>query len=134
MTTTTYADVWKTLSKIDCSGKIQKIGQGNRELSYLSWAWAWEIMMQNYPQVQFYFFEDTIHPDDSVTVSCKVNIGDLYREMWLPVMDHRNNAIKAPDARQISDAKMRCLVKNFAMFGLGHFIYAGSDVPTVDRR
>jgi len=130
-TKTTYADVWKTLSKIDCSGKIQKIGQGNRQLSYLSWAWAWEIMMQNYPEAQFYFFEDTLHPDDSVTVSCKVNIGDLYREMWLPVMDHRNNAIKAPDARQISDAKMRCLVKNFALWGLGHFIYAGSDVPTV---
>jgi hypothetical protein len=130
-TKTTYAEVWNTLSKIDCSGKIQKIGQGNRELSYLSWAWAWEIMMQNYPEVQFYFCEDTLHPDDSVTVSCRVSIGDLYREMWLPVMDNRNNAIKAPDARKISDSKMRCLVKNFALWGLGHFIYAGSDVPTV---
>jgi hypothetical protein len=110
-TKTTYADVWKTLSKIDCSGKIQKIGQGNRQLSYLSWAWAWEIMMQNYPEAQFYFFEDTLHPDDSVTVSCKVNIGDLYREMWLPVMDHRNNAPVAkktakPKAAPKNDADM----------------------------
>jgi len=38
-----------------------------------------------------------------------------------------------PDARQISDAKMRCLVKCIAMFGLGHYIYAGEDIPSADK-
>lgn len=128
----TYGAVWKQLSRIDCSGKIQTIGQGSRQLSYLSWAWAWGIMMDNFPDTQVYFHEETLHPDDSVTVNCRVNIGELYREMWLPVMDHRNNAIKAPDARQISDSRMRCLVKCFALFGLGHFIYAGEDTPRAD--
>ena len=50
--------------------------------------------------------------------------------MWLPVMDNRNNAISNPTSRQISDAKMRCLVKCIAMFGLGHYIFAGEDLPS----
>jgi hypothetical protein len=50
--------------------------------------------------------------------------------MWLPVMDFNNKAIVNPDARQISDAKMRCLVKTCAMFGLGINIYDGSYSPT----
>ena len=44
-------------------------------------------------------------------------------------MDYRNNAIENPTARQISDTKMRCLVKCMAMLGLGHYIYAGEDIP-----
>ena len=44
-------------------------------------------------------------------------------------MDYRHKAIANPDARSISDAKMRCLTKCFALFGLGHYIYAGEDLP-----
>jgi len=49
--------------------------------------------------------------------------------MWLPVMDNRNNPIKNPNSRQVSDTTMRCLVKCLALFGLGHYIYAGEDLP-----
>jgi len=52
--------------------------------------------------------------------------------MWLPVMDFRNNSISNPNSRQISDAKMRALVKCLAMLGLGHYIYAGEDLPAGD--
>jgi hypothetical protein len=44
-------------------------------------------------------------------------------------MDYKNNAIPSPNSRQISDNKMRCLVKCIGMFGLGHYIYAGEDLP-----
>jgi hypothetical protein len=53
--------------------------------------------------------------------------------MQLPVMDNRNNAVKSPDARKISDAQMRCLVKAIACHGLGLYIYAGEDLPADDR-
>jgi hypothetical protein len=43
-------------------------------------------------------------------------------------MDYKNSAIKNPDARKISDTKMRTFVKCLAMFGLGHYIYAGEDI------
>ena len=74
------------------------------------------------------------YPDGSASVHVTVSIGDLARSMWLPVMDYKNNAIANPSARQISDAKMRCLVKCIAMFGLGHYIYAGEDLPVSDDK
>jgi hypothetical protein len=44
-------------------------------------------------------------------------------------MDNKNNAVKNPDARKISDAMMRCLAKCIACFGIGLYVYAGEDVP-----
>jgi hypothetical protein len=122
---TTAAEVWKTLSRVDVSEHVEK----KAGLSYLSWAWAWGVLMEHYPEARYYFLENEIHPDHSVTVTCEVQIGDVKRVMWLPVMDHRNRAIENPDARQISDAKMRCLVKCLGIFGLGLSLYAGSDLP-----
>jgi hypothetical protein len=50
-------------------------------------------------------------------------------KMHLPVMDNRNQAIKNPDSRKISDSMMRCLAKCIACFGIGLYIYAGEDLP-----
>jgi len=47
-------------------------------------------------------------------------------------MDNKNNAVKNPDARKISDAMMRCLAKCIACFGIGLYVYAGEDVPSQD--
>jgi hypothetical protein len=120
-----YAKIWKTLSAIDVSEHVEK----KNGLTYLSWAWAWGVLMKNYPEAIYDFPAQEIHPDGTVTVHCNVHIGDCVRSMWLPVMDYKNIAIKNPDARKISDTKMRCLVKNLAMWGLGFNIYAGEDLP-----
>ena len=48
-----------------------------------------------------------------------VTVGEKTHEMTLPVMDHRNKAIQNPNARDISDAQMRCLVMHSAL-RLGH--------------
>ena len=54
--------------------------------------------------------------------------------MWLPVMNHRNQALTVEQATMFDVNKtiMRCLTKNLAMFGLGHYIYAGEDMPEGD--
>ena len=49
-------------------------------------------------------------------------------------MDNRNNAVSSPNAREISDARMRCLVKCLALFGLGFSLYAGEDLPAKPSR
>lgn len=121
------SNVWKTLSAIDCGQHIEKKGN----LSYLSWSWAWSTLMAHYPASEFQIHADEIHADGSVTVHCAVTVEGLTRKMWLPVMDHKNNSIKNPDSRKISDAKMRCLVKCIALFGLGLYIYAGEDLPHI---
>lgn len=128
--TETYGSIWKTLSSIDVSKHVEK----KQGLSYLSWAWAWGVLMEEFPHAEYDFLPDTVHADGTVTVTCRISIGPCTRVMWLPVMDHRNNAIKHPDARKLSDTRMRTLVKCLAMFGLGHRIYAGEDITATEEK
>ncbi len=130
----TYATVWDILSKVDCSEHAEK----KNGLTYLSWAWAWGIMMEHFPQATYEFLTEEFDDAGTCTVWCRVKIADNYediryttleRTMWLPVMDYKNKAITHPDSRAISDTRMRCLTKCLAMFGLGHYIYAGEDLP-----
>jgi len=136
-----YREVWDKLSKIDCTEKAEK----KMGLTYLSWAWAWGILMEHYPDSRFevVYFDapdsDRKHPyevhmDGSATVWINICVNGAWRKMWLPVRDHRNNAVKNPNARQLSDTTMRCLVKGLALFGLGHYIYAGEDLPQGEEK
>jgi len=122
-------EVWTNLAAIDCNDKISK----KMNLSYLSWAWAWAQLMGQYPESEYDFLEPVIDDSGSVEIWCAVTVKDgdksLKRMMWLPVMDHKNNSIIKPSSRQVSDTRMRCLTKCLAMFGLGHYIYAGEDLP-----
>lgn len=130
--TTLMARVWADLSAINVNDHIQKKGN----LSYLSWAWAWSTLMSKYPE-SYYVFQDNRIENGTVMVECVLTIHEgeevATRTMWLPVMDHRNKAIVDPDTRDISDARMRCLVKCLAMFGLGFYIYAGEDIPSTEK-
>lgn len=122
----TYKEVWENLRAVNCLKNIQK----KNGLSYLSWTWAWSAIMEEYPEARYHFPDSEIHGDGTVTVHCTINIGELERTMWLPVMSgFKNAAVVNPSARDIGDSKMRCLVKCLAMFGLGHYIYAGEDLP-----
>ena len=67
--------------------------------------------------------------NDTAEVNVAVTVEGVTHAMWLPVMDNRNKSIVNPTTRDISDARMRCLVKCIAMFGLGIYIYAGEDLP-----
>ena len=88
-------------------------------------------------------------------VFTKVTIAGITREMWLPVMDSKNKTmldheytyevknwktgevvekVVAPATMfDINKTIMRCLTKNFAMFGLGLYIYAGEDLPEEEQ-
>ncbi len=122
------AEVWETLSSIDCSKHVKDKG----DFTYLSWVWAWGILMENYPEstiersVPIYFGETV---ETHVTVTVKRGDATIVRAMWLPVMNFHNKAVIQPDSREISDTYMRCLVKCIALHGLGHYIYAGEDIP-----
>jgi len=131
-TALTKKHIWETLSAIEVKGHLKQRGQ----FSYLPWANAWGLLMSAFPEAEFHEGEFThangttldaqFYPDETARVTVAVTIGEHTLSMWLPVMDMRNNAIKNPNAREISDAKARCLVKTLAMFGLGHSVYAGA--------
>lgn len=128
---------WDLLSKINVNDKTETKGSGKFALTYLSWAWAWGVLMEYFPESIYEIHQDKILPDDSVMVSVTLTIKDgdeqFSRFMWLPVMDHLNRSIKNPTATDINKATMRCLAKAIAMCGLGHYIYAGEDLPVDDE-
>lgn len=121
------------------------------DLTYLSWAWAWAEVKKHYPQANYTIWKDengrpyTYDPLTGFMVYTTVTIENETHEMWLPVMDGANKAMKAEpyeyDTRygkkkveaatmfDVNKTIMRCLVKNLAMFGLGLYIYAGEDLP-----
>lgn len=103
-------------------------------LTYLSWAWAWAEVLKADPQAtweaaEFNGFPATFAPDGSAMVKTAVTIKGHTKTCWLPVMDHRNKAIKNPDAFAVNTALVRCLTKCISMHGLGLYIYAGEDLP-----
>ena len=132
--TTTKAEpksLWQTLSQVDCSAHIQKKGGFN----YLSWAWAWGVLMDHSPEATFEnhlneldypcFFDGNGYAMVRVTLC----IGEKCHTEDFPVLNYKNQAIKDPDSFAVNTALKRCLVKAMAYFGLGHYIYAGEDLP-----
>lgn len=118
-------EVWDTLSKIN----VNEHTNTKNNFTYLSWTWAWATLQENYPQSTYKFKPDMFHQDGSCEVWVELTIEGVTREMWLAVTDFRNKPVAKPSCDLIANARMRCLVKAIAMFGLGHYIYAGESLP-----
>lgn len=130
------------------------------DLTYLSWAWAWQEFLKICPDATYEIVKFTnpitgrttsyLEDEDlGFMVYTRMTACGITREMWLPVMDNSNKAMKRNsysytvgkgDRRtekivnpatmfDINKAIMRCLTKNIAMFGVGLYIYAGEDLP-----
>jgi len=126
----TSESVWKTLSAINVNDNTEQKG----EYTYLSWTWAWATLMEHYPESTYEFLPNEIHPDNSVTTYCTVTVEGRSHTMWLAVMNFGMKANKTPSCTDIANTKMRCLTKCLAMFGLGHYIYAGESLPVDDTQ
>lgn len=147
------------LYHLDVTSKVETKNTGKTSLSYLSWAWAWAEVKKEYPEATYEIkkFDNgngRLVPymyDEALGIMCftEVTIEDITHEMWLPVMDGANKAMKFETyeyqtkfgAKTVQPATMfdvnktimRCLVKNLAMHGLGLHIYAGEDLPELDE-
>ena len=142
------------LYSLDMNDKVEK----RENLSYLSWANAWSEFKRAYPSATYRIIKDSVtnlpyFADErtGIMVYTEVTVDDITHEMWLPVMNTSNKAMKlepytykvydkfkkeyvektveAASMFDINKTIMRCLVKNLAMFGLGLYIYAGEDIP-----
>lgn len=109
-----------------------------QNLTYLSWAWAWQQALLADPNATFKVHTFSTAKDGASPVMeingtgmvwVDVTLNGKTRTGFLPVMDHRNKPILAPDAFQVNTAIMRCMTKTLALFGLGLYIYAGEDLP-----
>jgi hypothetical protein len=123
--------VWETLSAIN----VNDHAETKNGMTYLSWAWAWGVLKKHYPLATFEKhvsssgvpYEVDINGFAYVTVSVTVE-GLTHTEVF-PVLDHRNRAVQGPDSFQVNSSLQRALTKAISYHGLGHYIYAGEDLP-----
>ena len=153
-TTETEAEsLFNTLCSVDVSKHVEEKDTGKIKLKYLSWAWAWAEVKSRCPNASYEIikFDGLPYVYDDKTgfmVYTTVTIDGITHEMWLPVMDSNNRAMKAhayevktkyntftvnpASMMDINKTIMRCLTKNLAMFGLGLSLYAGCDLIDFD--
>ena len=118
---------FKEIRAINVQDKVEK----KNGLSYLSWAWAVDQLLQLDPAATWEFGTPVMF-GETMMVSCTVTAFGKPMTAHLPVMDHRNKAIPNPDAFAVNTAMQRCLTKAIALHGLGLYIYAGEDLPDVE--
>ena len=139
----------KTFNEL-CGINVNEHTEKKNKLTYLSWAWAWRIFKQKCPDTTYQVMKTMeglpyFESEAGVMVYTEVTANGITHEMWLPIMDGANKAMKrtaytyqtkfgektcdAFDMFDVNKTIMRCLVKNLAMFGLAIYIYAGEDLP-----
>jgi len=119
---------YKDLRQINVSQHIEK----KNGLSYLSWSWALDQLLQLDDSATWEYLEPKRF-GESMMVFCKVTAFGKSRTAQLPVMDFRNQAIPNPNAYQVNTAMQRCLAKAISLHGIGLYIYAGEDLPTLNE-
>jgi hypothetical protein len=124
--------VFEVLNAIDCSEHIEK----KNGLTYLSWAWAWQILKKHYPASVYTIYESAdglnYHTDGRTCwVKTGVTVEGIEHIEYLPVMDFRNASILVDKVTSfdVNKAIQRSLTKAVARHGLGLYIYAGEDLP-----
>lgn len=129
-------NVFEVLNAIDVNEHTEKKGN----LTYLSWAWAWSKVKQNYPDAFYTVYENkegwNYHTDGRTCwVKTGVTINGLEHIEYLPVMDYNNRSIAADKVTSfdVNKAIQRSLTKAVARHGLGLYIYAGEDLPETEQ-
>ena len=125
--------VFGVLNAINCNGHTEK----KNGLTYLAWAWAWQMVKENYPTASYTIYENAdglnYHTDGRTCwVKTGVTIEGLEHIEYLPVMDYRNASIPKDKvtSMDVNKAIQRSLTKACARHGLGLYIYAGEDLPS----
>lgn len=124
--------VWNELSKVD----VSKFTERKNSFLYLSWAWAWSVLKDHYPDAEYskHTFAGLPFMLDNngyayVQVTVRIPSMNTQCSEIMPVLDHRNKSIQNPDSFAVNASLQRCLAKTIAALGLGAYIYQGEDLP-----
>ena len=130
--------VWNTLSAVD----VNKYAEKKNGFTYLSWAWAWSILKDHYPDATYtkkVAYNDKAESDlpfmadtnGYAYVSVTVNIPSMNESATeiMPVLNHANKPIQNPDSFEVNKSLQRCLAKTIAVLGLGAYLFQVEDLP-----
>jgi len=127
-----FCNPFEMLQSINCNGHTEKKGGQ----TYLSWAWAWQMVKKTFPDAFYTIYENkdglNYHTDGRTCwVKTGVTVNGLEHIEYLPVMDYKNNSIPLAKvtSTDVNKSIQRSLTKACARHGLGLYIYAGEDLP-----
>lgn len=120
------------LNQINVNGHTEK----KNNLTYLSWAWAWQEVKKLHPDAIYTIYENKdgwnyFTDGHTCWVKTGVTINNIEHIEYLPVMDFKNKSIPVDvvTSFDVNKAIQRSLTKACARHGLGLYIYAGEDLP-----
>lgn len=129
-------DPFRVLNRININGHTEN----KNGLTYLSWAWAWQMLMELYPDS----YTEIHRPENGLPYwtdgkTCWVDVAvtivwddkQRTRSEVFPIMDYKNNSIPLEKLTSfnVNTALQRAWTKCIARHGLGFYIYAGEDLP-----
>ncbi len=127
---------FKELNAINVNKMTEKKGN----LTYLSWAYAWQETMKVCPDMTRTVYEsatgNNYHTDGKTAwVKVGITIGGQEHIDYLPIMDARNAAlpIEKVTSFDVNKAIQRSTTKAIGLHGLGLYIYAGEDMPDDEK-
>ena len=125
-------EIYKKLSKVNVNDKTE----AKNGLTYLSWAWAWGVLKENYPTATYIVYENPqgwnyFTDGKTAWVKTGVTVEGLEHIEYLPVMDFRNKSITVDNLTSfdVNKSIQRSLTKAISRHGLGLYIFAGEDLP-----
>jgi hypothetical protein len=125
-------EIYKKLSKVNVNDKTE----AKNGLTYLSWAWAWGVLKENYPTATYTVYENPqgwnyFTDGKTAWVKTGVTVEGLEHIEYLPVMDFRNKSITLDNLTSfdVNKSIQRSLTKAISRHGLGLYIFAGEDLP-----
>lgn len=127
--------VFENLYSIGVKDKIERKGH----LDYLSWANAWALLKSNYPDAQRKVYEhdhtglNFFTDGNTAYVKVGITVNGIEHIDYLPVMDHRNNAIPVAKvtSTDVNKTIQRSTAKAIAMHGLGLSLWTGEDIADI---
>lgn len=131
--------VFETLSAINVNDHTETYNVGGKNLTYLSWAWAWETVKKHYPEMTSTIYENAEglnyhHDGKTAWVKTGVTIEGIEHIEDLPVMNNNNKSIliSAVTSWDINNTVQRSITKCLARHGLGLYLYQGESIPQAE--
>jgi len=127
---------FRELNAINVSKMTEKKGN----LTYLSWAYAWQEIMKVCPDMTRKVYENdhgwNFHTDGRTAwVKVGITVDGQEHIDYLPIMDAKNKAIPLEQVTSfdVNKAIQRSTTKAIGLHGLGLYIYAGEDMPDEEK-
>jgi len=128
---------FKTLAALNVKDRVEKKGR----FDYLSWASAWAMIKDQYPDANRKVYESEhtglnyFTDGNTGYVKVGVTINDVEHVDYLPIMNHNNQSLSIDKITSFAVNKtiQRSTVKAIAMHGLGLSLWAGEDLVGISE-